>query len=131
MGSPFKTPEFKKLFSEWNKKLVASGHKEIEKFDLEDPTLIVFERFLWCGDQQLRNESRLRYYEMAEVVLTRYPFKSKSHRRIWELHCRGISPRKISAELNRSISKTTIYTIISTIERETGLRREQNKDHAA
>jgi len=130
MGSPFKTPEFRKLFAQWNKRLEASGHHEIENFNLREPTLKTFECFRAEHYTALRNEAVRAYYEMADVVLRTYPFKTREHRRIWELHCRGDSVRKIATQINHpKLSKSTICNVIVMIEMATGLRNGRDQDY--
>ncbi len=130
MGKPFKGPEFKALFEEWNRRLIEDGHKEIEDFSGAEPQLKVWESNRWRnsnksrGFDPIRMEFRQQYYEMAEVVLRQFPFQTPEHKRIWELHCRGISPRKIATELKtRKCSKSNVYLVIAHIERRSGLRR--------
>lgn len=123
MSSPFKTPKFKQLFKRWNKYLVLSGHEEIEDFSRDEPTLKDWHTTNWNNTDPIRNEWRQQYYEMAEVLLRTFPFKCEEHRRIWELHCEGKSPRKIAKILNqKKFSKTTIYSVISSIEAKGGLK---------
>jgi hypothetical protein len=124
MSCPFKTPEFRALFRKWNKKLAAAGQEEIEDFSREEPVLQSWETYRWNKTDPIRNEWRQQYYEMAEALLHTFKFKSRQHRRIWELHCQGISARKIADLLNqKGLKKTTIYAVILTIEIESGLKR--------
>lgn len=122
MGSPFRTPEFLRLFKLWNRKLERSGHREIEDFTLRDPPLKTWESTRWNSTDSIQNEWRQQYYEMAESLLRLYPFKSKEHKRIWQLHCEGFSVRKIAQQLDRKkFSKSSIQNVILRIKRKSGL----------
>lgn len=122
MANPFKTPEFKKLFKLWNRKLEKSGHNEIEDFSFEDPPLKHWDSTRWNWTDPTSNEWRQQYYEMAETILRIYPFKNKEHKKIWQLHSEGFTVRKISERIDRKkFSKSTIQNIISMIKKKSGL----------
>ena len=128
--NPFKTPEFKTLFKEWNKALEASGHKEIEDFTLPEPALKSHHairwstpsgEFNWCHADKITQTKR--YYELAEGLFETFDFESEAHRQIWVLHCEGGSVRKIAEAINqRRFSKSAIERIIVSIQRKSGLK---------
>ncbi len=119
MSSPFKTAEFKKLFSEWNTILIETGHKEIEDFTLQDPLLLEWHNYEFKNlDIDSFNAQRI-YYEKARHLLHTYEFKSIMHRRIWELHSEGASIRMIAQTINlKKYKKSTIFKILKTIRKE-------------
>lgn len=132
MSSPFKTPEFKALFRQWNQILEKDGHQEIEDFTLPDVPLKIWEAIEW--DKKTRATSRSaitidanqQYYEIAERLLETFRFKSETHRLIWWLHCDGLSVRQISWELRFwlwDLPKSTVHDVVVKIERESGLKR--------
>lgn len=124
MGNPFKTPEFKKLFKKWNNILEETGHNEIENFALPDPPLMQWESQRWSRTDDLLNTQKQQYYEMAEIILETFEFKNKTHRRIWALHCTGISGRRIAKLINRKgYRMRSVYSIIVAIEIKSGLKR--------
>lgn len=123
MASPFRTPQFFKLFKEWNRILEEDKFPDIEDFTRDEPILKKWETTRWNSTDNTRNELRQHYYEAADELLRTFRFKKEVHRRIWALHCQGLSPRKIEKWLKwDKLSKTTIYTIIAQIERESGLK---------
>lgn len=136
MASPFDTPEFRALFTQWNQILKDAGHNEIEDFSQADPTLIDYVSTRWRTSRDgtdnhhghahpLQLEAKRAYYEMADVLLKTHPFKSDEQRRIWECHCRGLSARAIADALSiKKHRKSTVATVIVTIQREAGLRND-------
>ena len=90
------SPEFKALQTEWTKKLKDSGFVDIEDVERPDKPLKAWDdrRF-----KQIPTERRIateRYYDTARELLNTYEFKNLIHKKIWELHCEGLSRRKIA-----------------------------------
>ncbi len=128
MGSPFKTPEFKKLFQEWNELLKQSGLGEIENFSLPEPMLKTWNSFDWSSESArdpLRMLQARDYYEKAEEILRTYAFKNERQRMIWDLHCDGLSVREIERELTFWLWDTkasTVHYQIQQVQRKSGLK---------
>ena len=123
MSNPFKTPEFKNLFQQWNKILEQDGLKEIENFDLEVPVLKTWHNLKWKNLNSDRLCELKHYYELASELLQTFEFKNKFHKRIWELHCDGLSVRKIARQINRKdFGKTVVHEIIILISQKSGLK---------
>lgn len=126
MSNPFRTPEFKALFTEWNQVLELSGHREIENFNLPEPTFKEWERVhlkLMDPATPAYIESVRTYYDRALEILDRFPFKEEVHRKIWFLHCKGLSIRKIAQRLNRKkFTRNSVSLFIIRIRHETGLK---------
>lgn len=117
LSNPYRTKEFKELFDHWNKKLVESGHDEIENFNRrQDPilkryhTLKLNERDI---DDILEREA---YHRAARHFIYEYKFESDEDKKIWELHTEGLSVRKIAKELIKG--KSTICNIVRKIRNE-------------
>ncbi len=123
MSSPFKSPEFRALFRDWNRKLERDGHEEIEDFTRPVPTLKTWTTTRWTASDPTRNEWRQQYYEMADRVLETFAFANRVHRRIWELHCEGLSIREIADRIRRrNYRKTAVAMVILTIQKTSGLK---------
>lgn len=126
LTSPFKTPEFKALFKEWNQILEDGGLEEIENFDLPNPSLKKFHSNKWTLENGRAQDARdiKAYYEMAGDLLESFPFKTETQKRMWEMHCDGMSVRQIAQSLNqRGFTKTRVQVAIVTIERKSGIKR--------
>lgn len=129
VSSPFKTPEFRELFQKWNQILEDEGFGDAEDFSLPVPALKQWHNLKWKNPSQTLSADRIkdikRYYDLADKMLETFVFKSPTHRRIWELHCDGLSIRKIADAVHqRKFNKTTVHLIIFEIEKAGGLRRE-------
>jgi hypothetical protein len=125
VSNPFKTPEFKALFEKWNGILEKNGHKEIENFSLPDAPLKTWHNLKWKNLDPNKVSDIQKYYEEAFELLKTYVFKTETHRRIWELHCEGVSVRMISRIINRrKFTKTRVNVFILSVERSSGLKRE-------
>ena len=91
--------EFKALQKKWYGKLAKQGFEDIEDTNREDKPLKSLHNhrfYLIPVEQRLATES---YYEMARQLLNEYKFKNSTHKRIWELHCQGLSRRKIAKHI--------------------------------
>ena len=98
MVNPFKTKDFKKLFAEWNKKLIDSGFDEIEDFSNEEVRLKSWHSHKWIlGTAPERRIEAESYYEKAQELLNNgFEFSCDLDLRIWQLHCQGLSIRQIA-----------------------------------
>jgi len=103
--SQYDSPEFKALQKEWYAKLAASKDKDGEVFkDIEDTTRMDKPLKAHHNNRfkSIPIESRLAteaYYEQASSLLRTYKFENRTHKRIWELHCQGLSRRKIAIKI--------------------------------
>ena len=120
MPNPFQGPDFKELLTKWNERLKLEGLKELNDFhgsqwqthgkDNHRPTL-----------DQIRDKQR--YYDLAKQVLQTFLFRTTLHRRMWELHCKGFSYRKIANIMRaKKFRKSMIHLKIKQIEQESGLK---------
>lgn len=119
MSSPFKTPEFKKLFKKWNKKLKDSGFEDAEDFNLTVPLPYDWHNFRFKKfDPQVMEERQI-HFQQARDMLNTFPFKNVTHKRIWELYSEGETLRAISKILNsKKYKKSTVGNIINAIKKE-------------
>ena len=100
----------KQLIKDWDKKLKAAGFNDIEERDSDRLKS-------WAGSvsfSEKKNkknhfnygytsltwkESQGEYYRVAGQILHETEFKNERHRRIWELHCEGLSGSEIAEKL--------------------------------
>ncbi len=104
LKSPFKTAAFKALEREWNEKLKDDGFRDIEKLSNEAYRLPEKLPKAWhnCRFQKipkLKIRSTQEYYSRARDLLWTYEFKNETQKKIWELHCEGMSKREIAKEI--------------------------------
>ncbi len=129
--NPFKTPEFRKLLQEWNGILKESGFEDAEDFDLPDPALKTWHGLKFSsGGRNCRSDPKT-YYDLASELLSNgFPFKNDLYRRTWELHCMGLSYRKIRVTLEQQLigyigqTKSNVQRIIVEIQKAAGLKHE-------
>lgn len=96
MSNPFKTKEFKKLQSEWTKKLKKSGFEDIE--DSKGKLLQYSASHVNHRIAPVKWETKSEYYRLAEHFFHEHKFKSLEQS-IWELHYAGDSIRTIVKKL--------------------------------
>lgn len=131
MANPFKTPEFKRLFREWNNRLAESGFQDAENFNLPEPALkkcVVsqsIEKLNQAGAQ-----GKEIYFELACGLLhSGFQFKNDLHKRTWELHCMGMSVRQIVERLRfqllgyKGLKHSNVQLVIEHIQRDSGMKR--------
>lgn len=120
---PFKTPEFKALFQEWNQRLEASGHVEIEDFRQPSEPLKCWHSLKWVNPSGKVSRRRIGYFDEAMELLHIFEFKSEIHKQIWEMHASGMSIRKIAGQINRKkYRRDVVHSIILSIRVASGLR---------
>lgn len=123
----YDTPEFKKLFQEWNKRLELTGHTEIEDFKHPD---IPLKR--WHGqDFKAKFKSpevfmaKAQYFQQATELLNTFKFSSKKDRIVWRLHSEGYTISEVSAVCKKNkmkkVSKSSVRTIIFNVARLGGI----------
>jgi len=128
--NPFKTPEFKALFREWNQKLRDDGFVDAEDFSLPDPALKSWHSLKWENESAQKREHEAKtYYALAtELLHNGFAFKNDLFRRTWELHCQGMSERKIARVLRWQLigykgrGKTNIHDVIRAIQKAAGIK---------
>lgn len=110
MGSPFNSPDFKRLLAEWNQRLADSGFRDIEKVKNGQRVLkksgseVRFER---CN-QTLR-EARENYYDLVRFNIQVTVFEDEIDREILVLFSEGIKQTEIKQRLDVSLHRSTIY----------------------
>lgn len=109
------SPSFRKLQKQWYKKLKEEGFKDIETVGFYMRSAINL-RAVATKDREAIQE----YYSNATSVLYETEFDNEKDKKIWELHCEGLSVRKVASKYG--VSKTTAQTIINKIQRKYKLR---------
>lgn len=102
MNDPVSSDDLKKLKKHWYTILKKEGFHDIEDTDHPDQPLKVWHSFKWKNlspDKKLEIEI---YFEKARNLLNTYNFDTDIHKRIWELHCEGLSKRKIEQAISSS-----------------------------
>lgn len=108
--------DFKALQKEWYARLRADGFEDIEN---QEGMLKEWDfNFFRNKFDQIKYETTLLYYSRARGLLNTFQFKNELERAIWELHCEGLSERKIASKL-RKFRKSWIHVIIAEIRRKT------------
>lgn len=124
VSSPFKTPEFRALYQEWNARLKGEGLGE-EPVRAREFTFRRIAEMTRHKISHMQIPNIRKYAQAADEVLHSFPFKNEVHRKIWELHCEGLSVRKISQAVGvGELGKSTVNDIIVRIEKASGLKRE-------
>jgi hypothetical protein len=96
--SPRYDEEFKKLEKLWYDKLKSEGFEDIEHAssrNLKEWDLNFF-RNQFCT---IKYETSMEYYEKAKDLLLTFEFKNELHKKIWELHCMGLTEREIADKI--------------------------------
>lgn len=106
MANPFKSRKFKRLKTEWEKKLIESGFQDIENADgslkaAVDPRTISYALQV--------KESREKYYSIANAFLQTHKFKGPE-KKIWDLHCQAVGARSIASGLNLTPYRVELIT---------------------
>lgn len=109
------SPSFKKLQKQWYKKLKDEGFKDIENVGYYMTSAINL-RAVATKDREAIQE----YYSNATSVLYETQFDTEKEKKIWELHCEGLSLRKVAAKYG--ISKSGAQSIIAKIQKKYRLR---------
>lgn len=85
------------LLREWYEKLKDSGFDDIENPFKDDQNIKAWHSFDFAAIDPIYFEAKAEYYLKASKLLHRDDtFYSKTERHIWELHCEGVSCRKIA-----------------------------------
>lgn len=104
MGT-WETDEFKRLQNEWYQRLSDSGFEEIENTKngaLKEWSVTRINRMCKrqaTGTLYLVSRETRQYYRSAQWLLDLYSFESIRDKKIWELHCEGLSTRQIASQI--------------------------------
>lgn len=116
MSSPFRTKEFFKLKSKWDKKLVKSGFKDIEQD--EEHLKLWSSHFFKVNYNKTQFEAKEDYYRLASQFLYEHLFKNELELKIWKFHSEGTSIRDISALLRKKgtkVHRNGVHTIVKSL----------------
>lgn len=109
------------LQSKWYRTLRSKDFDDAECTRYTDRPLKVWHLNVLKNTTMLEIEITHDYYEKACELLHSFEFKDKITRRIWELHCEGLSRYKIELaieNLDGACKQSTIRSIIKQLERE-------------
>lgn len=96
------TRTFKKLQTEWYARLRQEGFCDIES-PRPIPTLKTWHASHFGSNSpahHLRSQCKQAYYEKAKARLYSLPFRNRTYKRVWELHCDGLTHRAIAVRLS-------------------------------
>lgn len=106
--------QFRELQKEWYDRLEKEGFEDIENSSgLPKQWALNFFRNEF---NQIRYEATVEYYSKAQRLLHRYSFRNDIDKRIWELHCEGLTVREISLRI-KTYKKSMVHNVISEISR--------------
>lgn len=112
--SQFQSKQFKVLQHKWYKKIKDQGFDDVE--DVESPREFMkdwhsmyFQKRYTIDSFQAKEE----YYRMARSFSNTHKFECRRDKQIWELHCEGLSLRKIAEKLKTKICR--IHKVIKTL----------------
>lgn len=109
------------LQSKWYKKLAKEGFDDAENFSYKDRPLHAWHRNILNTVTTIEVELVIEKYDRAQDLLHRFDFKTEIHKKIWELHCEGLSRiaiEKAIAHLANTYKQSQIRNIIKDLERE-------------
>jgi hypothetical protein len=115
MGS--NTREFKQLQDKYYERLAEDGFSDIEDTSSDARLLKSWHSFKFQGVDPINAEAIRDYYMAAEAVLHLRKFKNSTERRIWELHCEGLTSEQIEHKI-RKYKQSMIRKIIADIAKE-------------
>lgn len=109
--------QFKDLQAKWYEKLAEEGFQEIENVrtgQLKQWSM----HYVQCKRDKdfalnLIQETN-QYFHSAQTVLNDYQFKTERERRIWELHCEGLSTRQIADRMG-DLDHCTVFQVVKKI----------------
>lgn len=113
----FETDKAKKLIADWDKKLKNSGFEDIEQRDENLKRWDSYFFKLKVKGNSVLQESKEIYFRLAGQFLYENAFESVEERRIWEMHCNGVSMRGIVSALKKKGHKSYKFKVQTTIER--------------
>jgi hypothetical protein len=93
MGNPFRGKAFWRQLDEWNARLAASGLRDVER---SDGGLHYGGNALRRGARRALRSGRGEYFRRAGQWAHDRSFKTRTQRRVWELHAEGHGHREIA-----------------------------------
>ncbi len=111
---------FEDLKQHWYAQLKDNGFQDAEDTSHPDYPLKTWHSFKWRNTPDQKTIATREYYSKAIQVLETYSFDNPTHKIIWELHCEGLSKRKIETFIvknncNPSYKREQIGNIINII----------------
>ena len=94
-------PDLKAAQDEWYGRLKREGFKDIEDASHPSRKLIDWHKDRFSEVSEVQRLAAEYYYDKAKDLMHTYKFKNETHRKIWELHCDGVSNRKIEPLIER------------------------------
>ncbi len=115
MSSPFDSKEYKALEKIWYAKLKEGGFEDCESADVAGrPLKVHHNHYFKRRYSDVAFLAKQEYYQVCSNFLNTHTFKSAKERKIWELHCSGLSRREIGAKMK--CSKDIVHKIIAATE---------------
>lgn len=116
LGEKVTPKQFKRLQATWYRKLKDGGFVDIEDANKDrlkswTATKIGISRDRENWDTAVQTSQ---YFHAAQTVLHDFPFKSNRDRKIWTLHCQGLSTRQIANAFG-NIDHCTVFQTIKRI----------------
>lgn len=119
-----RSERLKELEKVWYAKLKQSGFEDIEDERYPDKPLKSYSSDLIESKPSRRKNFFKRttadYYALARRLLETFQFESTLHKRIWSLHCEGLSKRQIEAKLREE----NVFRVYATRYRNGKISRE-------
>lgn len=123
LSDPKARAEFGKLQAKWYSKLSNFGFHDLEWLDKSSgmgqntPFLSKSSASDWQVLNNSNNIGKLDYFRMAQCYLEHASFESTKEKRIWRLHCQGLSCREIERKLkslgvSHGTSRTTVSNVL-------------------
>lgn len=104
--SVYKTEKFKKLQTEWYRKLEKSGFEDIETHQNGKDFLKVWHSaYFQTKYSPASFEFKREYYRAAALFLQRHVFETEREKKIWERHSEGWSLRRIAREFRTKVCR--------------------------
>lgn len=91
--------ELKKLQDEWYGRLRKAGFKDIEDTSRPSRKLIDWHKDRFSSVSEIERQAIEYYYDNAKDLINTYIFINETQKIIWELHCEGMSKRKIEVAI--------------------------------
>lgn len=90
---------FEELKQHWYKQLSDNGFVDAEDVTHPDSPLKTWHSFKWRNTPDNKSSVTRDYYIKAMALVDTYQFDNPTHKTIWELHCEGLSKRKIEVKI--------------------------------
>ena len=111
MANPFQTKKFLDLKKKWYTKLEKSGFNDIET---DENHMKEWDSSFFARYNIHSVAAKTEYYRLAGQFLHQHEFSSDKEKKIWTLHCEGLSVYQISDKMSRSksSSKSSIHLVV-------------------